>query len=110
MAAWSRPTEMTRLLLLILGLSPVVSAQYLPSGSTPPTPNREFRAAWVATVHNIDWPSRPGLSAERQKLELTNLLDLAAKTGLNALIFQVRPEGDAVYESSLEPSSYWVSV
>lgn len=110
MAAWSRPTEMTRLLLLlILGLSPVVSAQYQPSGSTPPTPNREFRAAWVATVHNIDWPSRPGLSQERQKLELTNLLDLAAKTGLNALIFQVRPEGDAVYESTLEPSSYWVS-
>lgn len=70
-------------------------------------PIREFRAAWVATVANIDWPSAPGLSADQQKQELITLLNRAAALHLNAIIFQVRPAADALYNSPYEPwSSY----
>lgn len=72
---------------------------------TPPPPPREFRAAWVATVANIDWPSRPGLPADTLRAEATAILDRARHIGLNALILQVRPAGDALYPSALEPWS-----
>ena len=66
---------------------------------------REFRAAWVATVHNLDWPSQPGLPAATQKAELRAILDRAAQLKLNAILFQVRPASDALYASSREPWS-----
>ena len=74
-----------------------------------PAPRREFRAAWIATVANIDWPSKPGLPADRQRAELATLLDRAAATGLNAVILQVRPCADALYDSPLEPWSEYLS-
>ena len=65
-----------------------------PAAIEPPPPEpREFRAAWVATVANIDWPSRPGLAPDVQRAEALALLDRAAAIGLNALILQVRPAG-----------------
>lgn len=70
---------------------------------------REFRAAWISTVWNIDWPSQPGLSSDRQKAELIAMLDRLKGLNLNAVILQVRPEGDAIYPSSLEPFSYWIT-
>ncbi len=69
------------------------------------TAQNEFRGAWIATVHNLDWPSRPGLSSNAQKAELTRQLEFAKALGLNAIIFQVRPSCDAFYKSSLEPWS-----
>lgn len=74
-----------------------------------PEPVREFRAAWVATVYNLDWPSRAGLSAAQQKRELLSIIQTAARLRLNALILQVRPNADALYRSSLEPWSAWLS-
>jgi len=74
-----------------------------------PTAEREFRAAWVATVANINWPSRPGLPVEQQKQEAIALLDLLAEHNFNAVIFQVRPQADALYPSELEPWSYYLS-
>lgn len=74
-----------------------------------PEPPREFRAAWVATVYNLDWPSRAGLSAAAQKQELLQIIDTAARLRLNAIILQVRPNADALYQSSLEPWSAWLS-
>jgi len=68
-----------------------------------PPPAREFRAAWIATVANIDWPSKPGLPVAQQKAELISLLDRAVQLHLNAVFFQVRPVADAVYASPLEP-------
>ncbi len=68
-----------------------------------PPPAREFRAAWIATVANIDWPSRPGLPVAQQRAELLALLDRAVQLHLNAVFFQVRPVADAVYASPLEP-------
>ena len=70
---------------------------------------REFRAAWVATVFNIDWPSRTGLTAAAAQSELAGIVDVAARNGLNALVFQVRPEGDALYRSALEPWSRFLT-
>ncbi len=74
-----------------------------------PEPPREFRAAWIATVDNIDFPTRKGLSIDQQRAELTEALDLAKKLRLNAVIFQVRPMTDAVYRSDLEPWSEFLT-
>ncbi|NQV41160.1 MAG: family 10 glycosylhydrolase [Candidatus Marinimicrobia bacterium] len=70
---------------------------------------REFRAAWVATVANIDWPSKPGLTTAEQQAEAISLLDSAVILNLNAIVFQVRPQCDALYESELEPWSYFLT-
>lgn len=70
---------------------------------------REFRAAWIATVANIDWPSRPGLPVEQQKSELIAMLDKAAEIRLNAVVLQVRPACDALYASKLEPWSEFLT-
>ena len=72
-------------------------------------PKREFRAVWVATVNNIDWPSRPGLSTDEQKKEVIAILDMHAKNRMNAIIFQVRPASDAFYPSELEPWTRYLS-
>jgi len=74
-----------------------------------PTVRREFRAAWIATVANIDWPSQPGLPADRQQAELCRLFDRAAATGLNAVVLQIRPCADALYPSALEPWSPYLT-
>ena len=75
----------------------------------PPAAPREFRAAWVSTVANIDWPSRRDLSTEKQQAEIIQILDTAAQLKLNALILQVRPSGDAIYPSTLEPWSEFLT-
>jgi uncharacterized lipoprotein YddW (UPF0748 family) len=77
----------------------------LPEDSAPPPVPREFRGVWIATVANLDWPSRPGLPADAQKAELVALLDHAVRLRLNAVVFQVRPAADALYESRIEPWS-----
>jgi uncharacterized lipoprotein YddW (UPF0748 family) len=74
-----------------------------------PAPAREFRAAWVATVANIDWPSRPGLPVAKQREELDAIFDAAVSLRLNAIVFQVRPACDALYRSKLEPWAEWLS-
>jgi uncharacterized lipoprotein YddW (UPF0748 family) len=91
-----------------------VSAARLPAESADaadslPAVPREFRAVWVATVDNIDWPSRPGLPADSQRAELVAILDRAVELNLNAIILQVRPAGDALYPSSLEPWSEYLT-
>ncbi len=79
------------------------------SSCVPPAIAREFRGVWVATVRNLDWPSRPGLPPTVQKAELIALLDRAADAGLNAVLLQVRPAADAVYRSKLEPWSEYLT-
>ncbi len=85
----------------------VVSAQPLPPRG--PQVSTEFRAAWVATVANIDWPSKPGLSTQEQQREAIAILDHLKDHHFNAVIFQVRPMADALYKSDLEPWSYFIS-
>jgi uncharacterized lipoprotein YddW (UPF0748 family) len=70
-------------------------------------PKREFRAAWVATVTRLDWPYTSDPFLQQQELSL--LFDRLKARGINAVIFQVRPECDAFYNSSYEPWSYWLT-
>lgn len=70
---------------------------------------REFRAVWVVTLDNKDFPSRAGLSTKKQKEEIIQMLDFYQQRGINAIIFQVRPASDAFYSSSYEPWSEWVT-
>lgn len=70
---------------------------------------REFRAAWVATVDNIDWPSARNLTRDQQQAELVAIVDRAKAMNLNALVFQVRPSCDALYKSDIEPWSEYLT-
>jgi uncharacterized lipoprotein YddW (UPF0748 family) len=96
-------------LSILVLTQPLQAKDYRPTREQPPTITREFRAAWVASVYNIDWPSRKGLSATAQKAELRALLDQAARLKLNAILFQIRPNGDALYASKIEPWSHWLT-
>ncbi len=66
------------------------------------SPKREFRATWLATVQNIDWPKTKD-NATAQKNELTTYFDQCKAGGLNACCLQVRSLSDALYKSSYEP-------
>lgn len=70
---------------------------------------KEFRGAWIATVFNINFPSKEGLSAAQQQAEIISLLETARRLGLNAVLFQVRPESDALYSSTIEPWSRYLT-
>ncbi|GHE42187.1 glycosyl hydrolase [Streptosporangium violaceochromogenes] len=72
-------------------------------------PKRQLRGVWIATVKNIDWPSRTGLPVARQRAEYIRLLDSAVKHRFNAVFVQVRPASDAFYRSSLEPWSQYLT-
>lgn len=80
----------------------------LQTNELPPIPF-EFRGVWVATVDNIDWPTKRTLTTEQQKRELVAILDQAQKMKLNAIIFQVRPSADALYPSRIEPWSEFLT-
>ncbi len=90
-------------ILFLMFLPVLVTSQKLPKI------DREFRAVWVATVDNIDFPTKKGFPAEQQKAELIAILDLARRLRLNAVIFQVRPMADAVYRSKIEPWSEFLT-
>jgi uncharacterized lipoprotein YddW (UPF0748 family) len=78
-------------------------------GTMDPGVKREFRALWVATVDNVDWPSKPNLPVSEQKAELIAIMDKAVKLNLNAIVFQVRPCCDAIYDSKIEPWSEYLT-
>ncbi|MSR66522.1 MAG: hypothetical protein EXS24_04015 [Pedosphaera sp.] len=84
-------------------------AYRLAQGVQPPALKREFRGAWIATVGNIDWPSKPGLTTAQQQAELIALFDMASAMNLNAVIFQVRTGCDALYNSRHEPWSEYLT-
>lgn len=72
-------------------------------------PKRELRAVWIATVGNIDWPSKQGLSAQQQQQEFISHLNFLQRTGFNTVIVQIRPAADAFYPSQYEPWSKYLS-
>ena len=97
-------------LALWLGICSLVAGQsYAPTREKVPTVAREFRGAWVACVYNIDWPSRKGLGAGTQQAEMRRILDKLVSLKMNAVIFQVRPQADALYSSRIEPWSPWLT-
>jgi uncharacterized lipoprotein YddW (UPF0748 family) len=93
--------------IFIIGSQLVIAQSSLNNYVYPP--KYEFRAVWIATINNIDFPSQAGLSVEQQKEEYRRLLDFHQNNGMNAVIVQVRPAGDAFYQSDLEPWSQWLT-
>lgn len=99
-------------LLLFLGLEGCKTAQKPRAGFRDFGPmglRREMRAVWIATVDNIDWPSRKNLSPEDQREEFIRILDTHKRTGINAVFVQVRAAADAFYAKSEEPWSEWLT-
>ncbi|MFN3728126.1 MAG: glycoside hydrolase family 10 protein [Fimbriimonadaceae bacterium] len=86
----------------------LMAAMFGHSAEVPEFP-REFRGAWVATVANIDWPTKPGLSTQAQQQELIGIFEMAKSLNLNGIILQVRPMSDSLYESPHEPWSYYLT-
>jgi uncharacterized lipoprotein YddW (UPF0748 family) len=72
-------------------------------------PRKEFRAVWIATVDNIDWPTKGNFNSDSQKAEFIRLLDMHQRNGMNAVIAQIRPATDAFYPSPYEPWSEWLT-
>ena len=69
----------------------------------------ELRGVWVASVINIDWPSKKGLSVESQKREYIQILENVKKWNMNAVFVQVKPVGDAFYPSKYAPWSEYLT-
>lgn len=98
--------------LVYLGKVPAISSDYIVSNrpkTVTVSHKREFRGVWVTTAWNIDWPSQRGLPVEQQKSELIKILDRIQALNLNAVVLQIRPTGDALYASQLEPWSEWLT-
>ena len=75
-------------------------------------PKREYRSIWLTTYMTIDWPSERGSSASaqaKQKQELVDYIENHYNRNFNSVCFHVRTAADAVYESSYEPWSEYVS-
>lgn len=70
---------------------------------------QELRAVWIATVANIDWPRKPGLTTSEQKRDFIHLLDELQALKFNAVFLQVRPCGDAFYPSRFAPWSAYLT-
>ncbi len=67
-------------------------------------PKKEMRAIWITTAWGLDWP-QGAYSAEAQKSQYITYLDRFKSLKINAVFFQVKPMGDAFYDSSYEPWS-----
>lgn len=93
-----RPT-LTALLLAIMATA----------GARTLSPKHEMRAAWIASVENIDWPSAKGLTPDQQRQEFIKLVDRLKNVGINAVIVQIRPCADALYDSKVEPWSMYLT-
>jgi uncharacterized lipoprotein YddW (UPF0748 family) len=77
--------------------------------SAQPSPKCEFRGVWIASVMNIDWPTKAGLTSDEQKKEFIQILDMHKSNGMNAVVVQIRPAADAFYPSRYEPWSKWLT-
>ncbi len=107
------------LLLVILMLFPIVGYKVFNDSNQEYRGNvtnaqeiaavEDLRGVWIASVSNIDFPSKQGLSAEQQMKELDAIVDNAQYMGLNAIFFQVRPTGDALYKSAVFPWSAYLT-
>ena len=97
-----KPAATLRLVKRALSLFLLLAAA---CATAPPPRARELRGVWVATVNNLDWPSRRDLTPEEQQAELVAIFDRAKALGLNAIFLQVRPMADAFYPSAIEPWS-----
>ncbi|GIP37731.1 hypothetical protein J31TS4_10110 [Paenibacillus sp. J31TS4] len=74
-----------------------------------PSPKRELRAAWIASVENIDWPKKGVTDPSQQRSDFIKLLDDLKGMGMNAVVVQIKPTADAFYPSKYGPWSQWLT-
>ncbi|MEV1166839.1 family 10 glycosylhydrolase [Nonomuraea sp. NPDC049784] len=100
-----------RTLLKGLALAAAASAVPLPALAQADyvPPLHQMRGMWIASVVNINWPSKPGLTAEQQKAEFLAWLDVAVQRKLNSVFVQIRPTADAFWPSPFEPWSQYLT-
>lgn len=103
------PASISEHHLPVSGAKDIAGAVLPANTALAPAAPREFRAAWVSTVSNLDWPSRKNLSSTQQQAEIIAILESAAQLKLNAIVLQVRPSADAIYASELEPWSEFLT-
>lgn len=103
-------------LVLVFGGSMEVAAVLAPASETEVAPlaamtgvEEEMRGLWIATVNNINFPSKQKLSAKKLAAELDAIVAFAKENGFNTILFQVRPAADALYASEIFPASKFVS-
>lgn len=95
--------------LTLMVLAAVIAITALTAQGQIANPKREMRAAWIASVENIDWPSSKNLTPEQQRQEFVRLIDRLKNVGINAVIVQIRPCADALYDSKIEPWSVYLT-
>ncbi len=95
--------------MLLRNLSLFFLCLFGSAACTAQPPKYEFRAAWFVTLANIDWPSDRELSPAQERAEFIALLDRLQANGLNAVVVQVRPNGDAFYPSRYAPWSFYLT-
>ncbi len=113
--------RMLRLIVLLMSLPLLASAQDVVPGSEPqyrvgsyrpqemPSPKYEYRAVWLTTIENLDWPHtriKSPADVEVQKNEMVVLLDSLQAMHINTVLLQVRVRGDVIYPSAIEPFSH----
>ncbi|QDZ96987.1 glycoside hydrolase family 10 protein [Bacillus altitudinis] len=103
--------SMTVLTLVFMGVFLLIPssslARSMPKGKLEST--REMRAVWVASVYNLDWPSKKGLPRDEQKQEFIQLLDDIKAMNMNTVIMQIKPTADAFYPSKFGPWSEYLT-
>lgn len=108
-----RNTTLTSTIIFVLFSFFSVSAQFAfartPKDEKTYNPEGAVNAAWIASVTNLNWPSKSGLSSERQQAEAIAILDRAKELGLNMIVFQARPCGDSFYKSEYFPFSQYLT-
>ncbi|TRX66473.1 glycoside hydrolase family 10 protein [Carboxylicivirga sp. M1479] len=97
--------SVARKLISFLFISLLINVMFLNAQNQEFNPKYEMRGVWVATVANIDWPSKPGLKVKEQKREAESIIQHCKQLGLNTVFLQVRPSSDVLYESEYEPWS-----
>jgi len=100
--------RISKFIIFLLALSLIISVFSV--SAAPEAPEKEeLRGVWVATVANIDYPSKPTADSAVLKSEALKILDDAEAMGLNAIFLQVRPASDALYKSKLFPWSKYLT-
>ncbi len=87
----------------------LVLAMLVPFAGAAQTAQDNMRGVWVATVANLDYPAKPTTDAWELRVQLDEVLDNCQDMGFNTIFFQVRPSGDALYNSSIYPWSRYLT-
>ena len=98
-----------RLIAFIICAMLAINLFYFSNNDVVEAESTELRGVWVATVANLDYPSRGTTDAWTLRTELDEILDNCQDMGFNAIFLQVRPSGDALYKSSVYPWSRYLT-